>query len=60
MAPGEKQGERIEAAAERAYQAFCASPSRVYLPLQTKTWAELPEVLKQAWRAAAAAILDSQ
>jgi len=57
MAATEKQ---IEAAAERAYQAFCAAPSRVYLPLQTKTWSELPNVLKDAWKAAAAAVLASQ
>jgi hypothetical protein len=53
--------QRMDAAAERAYMAFCTSPASVYLPrhltLFPATWAELPEVLKDAWRAAAAAAL---
>lgn len=49
---------RIEAAAQNGYEGFCASPSPAYLPnFPLKSWAELPDVLKEAWRSAAARIL---
>jgi len=39
--------------AERAHNAFC-KVAHAYLPLQTPLWSELPLILKEAWKAAAA------
>jgi len=43
----------LEDRAERAYNAFCQAAD-AYLPLQTPLWSELPLILKEAWKAAAA------
>jgi len=48
----------LEARAQRAYQAFCDS-ARAFLPPCSPEWSTLPEVLKKAWKAAAAAVLES-
>jgi hypothetical protein len=50
--------EQISAAARRAFEAFCASPAHVYLPPKKLAWDELPDVLKDAWKAAATAALN--
>ena len=47
----------LEASAELAYRAFCASRARSYLPPIPPSWAELPEIVKEAWRDVAKALL---
>jgi hypothetical protein len=44
--------EQLEAKAEEVYRAFCNSPVHVYLPPRPPQWSELPQVLKDAWKAA--------
>ncbi|HEY3972309.1 MAG TPA: hypothetical protein VGM18_04845 [Candidatus Sulfotelmatobacter sp.] len=46
---------QLDRAAEHAYRAFCESPDPPYRLPRTVEWADLPEVVKKAWRAAAAA-----
>lgn len=48
----------LDALAERAYQAFCNSPAHVYLPPRPPDWSDLPQVLKEAWKSAASAVLE--
>lgn len=48
----------IETRASRGYKAFCDSRARNVLPLNPPGWPELPEIVKDAWRAAAAKILE--
>lgn len=43
----------LEIRAEKMYDAFCRA-AHAYLPLQTPLFSELPLVLKNAWKAAAA------
>lgn len=38
--------------AKRVYGRFCSTLDRTFLPPRTPLWAQLPETLKQAWRAA--------
>lgn len=46
--------EQIEERAERAFTAFCDATPRDYLPLHLQlTWPELPDVVKNAWKAVA-------
>lgn len=52
--PGDLSHPAPADAAQRAYEAFCASFGRL-LPAGTPTWDELPEKLQTSWRAAAAA-----
>ena len=50
---------KLETAAERAYKAFCEAP-RVYIPFVVIVpWEKLPDVLKNAWRKAAAAAREN-
>jgi len=45
---------QLEERAARAYQAFC-DQARGFLPAYLPDWSMLPETVKSAWKAAAAA-----
>jgi hypothetical protein len=49
----------VDTLAQLAYEAFCASPGRTYMPLPPE-WTKLHEVVKEAWRAATRKILESR
>jgi hypothetical protein len=49
--------EELEAEASKAYRAFCES-ARAFLPPYPLDWSLLPDVVKTAWKAAAAALLE--
>jgi hypothetical protein len=49
----------LDVLAELGYDAFCNSPAHVYLPPRPAAWADLPEVLKEAWKAATKKIIES-
>ena len=48
----------LESLGEIAYRAFCDA-TRSYLPPQSPLWSELPETLREAWKKAAAAVIES-
>lgn len=46
----------LEERASRGYQAFCDN-ARAFLPTYMPDWPLLPEAVKNAWKAAASAVL---
>ena len=50
--------EELEQRAKAGYETICScAAGQTYLPRSTPRWEELPQLVKDAWKAAAAAML---
>jgi hypothetical protein len=50
----------LEIAAKRAYEAFVFSLAPEYRPASAPDWKDLPDLVKDSWKAAAAAARESR
>jgi hypothetical protein len=49
-------GPQLEELASHAYQGFCES-AEAFLPAYRPDWSQLPSCVREAWKAAAAAVI---
>lgn len=49
-------GPQLEELASRAYQGFCES-AEAFMPAYRPDWSQLPSCVREAWKAAAAAVI---